>query len=279
MSGLDELFYPDNANRKNRVEQLMAQCADLTNEIADNKIKIDKLLEMVNKTTREAYENIGIKDIQYKKVELTPDWYVTLPKSLSMMSVSLVSYRGFSILANKLAISALLKQGRIGEAALSKLVGLPKWFKFGSKVGSAAASVIVTVGIESVIDAIYGADVRGKLQSAINELAKPRIELTYIKLLSEYVITILTGIETEIKRIKRKAKKHKWTKERLEEELNDAIDDARDTLEETNDKPTRKKALNDLKQKDEILHAWTNEDPSDQKINEIVDELNKKDKK
>ncbi|QEL82917.1 hypothetical protein DN407_30360 (plasmid) [Bacillus sp. JAS24-2] len=257
----------------------MAQCADLTNEIADNKIKIDKLLEMVNKTTREAYENIGIKDIQYKKVELTPDWYVTLPKSLSMMSVSLVSYRGFSILANKLAISALLKQGRIGEAALSKLVGLPKWFKFGSKVGSAAASVIVTVGIESVIDAIYGADVRGKLQSAINELAKPRIELTYIKLLSEYVITILTGIETEIKRIKRKAKKHKWTKERLEEELNDAIDDARDTLEETNDKPTRKKALNDLKQKDEILHAWTNEDPSDQKINEIVDELNKKDKK
>ncbi|WP_179957991.1 hypothetical protein [Bacillus sp. AR18-7] len=50
MAGLDDLFYPDNANRRRRAVQPMAQFVNLTNEIADKKLEIDKLLLTIKKT-------------------------------------------------------------------------------------------------------------------------------------------------------------------------------------------------------------------------------------
>ncbi|MDF9615525.1 hypothetical protein P5763_26385 [Bacillus cereus] len=275
-SGLEDLFFPDNANRKTRLEQLMAQCADYTNEIANNKEKIDKLIDMVDKAVKDAYSSIGIKNVPYEKVELVPGWVKLVPESLGLTAIFTATYKGISTLATKLSVSYLLKQGRIGEAALAKLVGLPKWFKFGRIAGSTAIAAIVTVGIEAIVDSIVGASIKAKLQNGIKEMVKPRIELYYTKLKSDRVLSILKSIINEVKRTKREAIKYKWTKEKLEEELQQVVRDTIEMEEDLNPAPTRMTALAGLKEKDKMLGAWTNEDPSATELESIVHELDGK---
>ncbi|MDY0854740.1 hypothetical protein SPE26_23095 [Bacillus thuringiensis] len=281
MTGLDDLFYPDNSNRKKRVEQLMSQCADLTNEIADNKIKIDELLQMVSETVRNEYKNIGIKNIEYEKINIAPDWYVTLPKTISLGVFATWATKSMKILADKIFIAYLLKQGRIGEAAFSKLVGLPKWFKFGGTAGSAVGGLVITVAIEAVIDAIIGANVRDKLQNAIKVLAKPRIELLYTKLLSDYAKDVLTGIKTQIELHSETLRESGIVldEKQLKALINGVSEKVVETMEKLNKKPTRKTALEEFQKKDKFLNAWTIEDPSNEEFKKIVEELEEANKK
>lgn len=55
--------------------------------------------------------------------------------------------------------TSMLRQGRIGEAALVRLVGYPRWFKFAR----AGAAIIITFGFEAIIDAITGSEQRDEL--------------------------------------------------------------------------------------------------------------------
>lgn len=63
------------------------------------------------------------------------------------------------------AKSYLLQQGRIGEAAFIKLVGLPKWFKVGTVFGSITAVVLVQSIIDSVTGAVQRKICKTKLKS------------------------------------------------------------------------------------------------------------------
>lgn len=269
----DNLF-PDNPKRRKRVEQLMSECADYTNTLADSKLKIDKTLELMNKYTKEAYSLIGIDTISYKEIELDKAWYVKMLQPISIFTIFTLSTKALNFVAKKVAVSYLLKQGKIGPAALAKLVGLPKWLKFGTTVGSAIGGAIVSVGIDVMIDAIVGDDERGKLQTAIKDLAKPRIELRYGVLKTDYYYQMLMAITNEINRIKRKAAKKKWTEEELGEEIQEAITDTIETFKETTPEPNRESTLENLNAKDKLLNNWTNEDPSQNELEVIVKELN-----
>ncbi|KAB2491166.1 hypothetical protein F8158_28120 [Bacillus cereus] len=269
----DNLF-PDNPKRRKRVEQLMSECADYTNTLADSKLKIDKTLELMNKYTKEAYSLIGIDTISYKEIELDKAWYVKMLQPISIFTIFTLSTKALNFVAKKVAVSYLLKQGKIGPAALVKLVGLPNWLKFGTAVGSAIGGAIVSVSIDAMIDAIVGDDERDKLQTAIKDLAKPRIELRYGVLKTDYYYQMLMAITNEINRIKRKAAKKKWTEEELGEEIQEAITDTIETFKETTPEPTRESTLENLNAKDKLLNNWINEDPSQNKLEEIVKELN-----
>ncbi|SPT76075.1 Uncharacterised protein [Bacillus cereus] len=75
----------------------------------------------------------------------------------------------------------------------------------GAGVASGVAGAIIAVGIEVAIDAIIGADARSKLQTAIKDLAKPRIEFKYVELLSEYMSKGLESTMMEVERVKLKS--------------------------------------------------------------------------
>ncbi|VXC41967.1 conserved hypothetical protein [Bacillus mycoides] len=273
----DHLF-PDNPKRRKRVEQLMSECADYTNVLADSKLKIENTLELMNKYTKEAYSLIGIDSISYEEIKLDHEWYVKMLQPIGITTVFTFATKGLHFLAKKVAVSYLLKQGKIGPAALVKLVGLPKWLKFGTTVGSTIGGAIVAVGIDVAIDAITGNDERDKLQNGIKDLAKPRIELRYGVLKTQYYYEMLMAITNEINRIKRKAARKKWTEEALKEEIQDAITDTIETFKETTPEPTRESTLTNLKEKDKIMGNWTDEDPSQSKLEEVVKELNEHEK-
>ncbi|MHA2888250.1 hypothetical protein [Bacillus cereus] len=273
----DHLF-PDNPKRRYRVEQLMSECADYTNVLADSKLKIDKTLELMNQYTKEAYSLIGIDSISFEEVKLDHEWYVKMLQPIGITTVFTFATKGFNFLLKKVAVSYLLKQGRIGPAALVKLVGLPKWIKLGTNVGSAIGGAIVAVGIDVAIDAIAGKDERDKLQNGIKDLAKPRIELRYGVLKTQYYYEMLMAITNEVHRIKRKAAKKKWTEEALKEEIKDAINDTIETFKETTPEPTRESTLTNLKEKDKIMGNWTDEDLSQISLEEVVKELNEHEK-
>lgn len=90
----------------------------------------------------------------------------------------------------------MLRQGRIGEAALVRLVGYPRWFKFAR----AGAAIIITFGFEAIIDAITGSEQRDELQKAIRECITPRANLCKAfnqnKILIKSLDRFITRIET-----------------------------------------------------------------------------------
>ncbi|MCD2338377.1 hypothetical protein [Bacillus cereus] len=180
-SGFEDWLYPDNDNRKNRTNQLTGQIADMLNEIADMKIYIEKEMDLVNKYITDAYKSIGSIPEQ-KKISIAPDFWVTMIPHVAAATI-FTSVSGFTYkIGERLAVTYLLKNGKIGQAALTKLVGLPKWLKFATGAGSAVGGALAAIGIEVLIDAITGANTRSKLQAAIKDLAEPRLEMKYIHL-------------------------------------------------------------------------------------------------
>lgn len=102
---------------------------------------------------------------------------------------------GFANKALSLAAkSYLLQQGRIGEAAFIKLVGLPKWFKVGTVLGGIAAVVLV----QGILDSVTGAVQRKNLQDKIKESIDPRFQLKKAELTNDIVINKLTVVTTSI---------------------------------------------------------------------------------
>ena len=272
-SGFEDWLYPDNDKRRNRANQLMNQCADMLNNIANLKIETDKKLDYVSKSITDVYKTVN-KVPDFEKISLSNSlWVVVIPKvavTSIFITTSALAYK----MGERMAVTYLLRSGRIGEAALTKLVGLPSWLKFGTGAASGVAGALVAVGIEVALDAIIGADTRSKLNTAIKDLAKPRIEFKYVELLSEYMSKGLESTMMEVERVKRKAKKHSYSPEKLETELKEAIELSIELYKELNSIPTVRDALNDLNKKDNLLNAWRDEDQKDPTtLTRIVEEI------
>lgn len=72
MTGFDDLFYPDNKNRKRRAEQLLTQCEDYSKEIDIINQEIEDLLNS-NETVKNLLTGINIDNFQYKIYDIIPD--------------------------------------------------------------------------------------------------------------------------------------------------------------------------------------------------------------
>jgi len=264
-SGFEDWLYPDNDNRRKRCDQLMSQCADMVNEIADMKIYIEKEMDLVNKYINDAYKSIGSIPEQ-KKISISPDFWVTMIPHVAAVSI-FTAVSGFTYkIGERLAVTYLLKNGKIGQAALTKLVGLPKWLKFATGAGSAVGGALAAIGIEVLIDAITGANTRSKLQTAIKDLAEPRLELKYVHLQASYIKDSLKSTLLEIKKVQKDAIDKSYTKEQLDKEMKDRIKSSLELNQVLSPAPTVKDALKELNKKDELLKAWTEEDQKDPQI-------------
>ncbi|HDR7762366.1 hypothetical protein [Bacillus cereus] len=242
----EELFYPENADRKRRVEELMVDCGTYSAQLVKDKEAIDLLLKNADEVIKEAYKNMGKGTVPYEKVTLAPKWVVELPKSISMVGV----FGGTTKVFEKMAVAYLLKQGRIGEAAFTQLVGLPRWFQ----VGKFFSGVVVVIALESVISAITGAVVREKLREGTKSLIPPRIDLKHTQLHNDNIKITLSAVIAAVDAVKAMAL--------TPEQLNAGIHNIIENKKQQNNSITRKFAIQKLDELDKGRGSYTKEDPS-----------------
>ena len=72
MTGFDDLFYPDNKNRKRRAEQLLTQCEGYSKYIDILNEEIENLLNS-NETIKNLLKDIKIDNFKYKIYDIIPD--------------------------------------------------------------------------------------------------------------------------------------------------------------------------------------------------------------
>lgn len=168
MAGLVDLFYPDNKNRLDRLNELTGQCDLYQQEVTTQKQNYDELIKTIN-------ENIvkilgPIQKVEMKDVK-APDGSIICQVVGGVASI----FAGAGTVAamNVAWKSWMLSQGRIGEAALVKLIGYPKWFRL-ARVGGA---IVVAFALESIITAIEGAVQRDQLRVGIHDCIQPRINV------------------------------------------------------------------------------------------------------
>jgi hypothetical protein len=169
MGLFDSLMYPDNGNRANRTTELADDCRQFLFEIGDYRTKIDTALAASNPIIKEAYSPFEKDGVAFKPVTLGENWAVEIFGGISSIFVATKASQAVGYAAK----IYLAQAGRIGEAALADLAGLPRWFEASKIVGGAAAAVAV----QSIVDAVEGAVQRDHLRDAIHSLYQPRIEL------------------------------------------------------------------------------------------------------
>ncbi|MGB5979798.1 MAG: hypothetical protein WBG62_20440, partial [Cyclobacteriaceae bacterium] len=71
------------------------------------------------------------------------------------------------------------------ERVAIKNLKFPKWTRFKSFAGGAGAAIVITMAIETIIDAFVGASTRSKLQKGIEGLYGPRARLKMALLVNQ----------------------------------------------------------------------------------------------
>lgn len=168
MAGLVDLFYPDNKHRLDRLNELAEQCSLYQQEISTQKQDYDELIKTINEDVVKifgSFQKVEMKDVK------VPDGSIICQVAGGVASI----FAGAGAVAamNVAWKSWMLSQGRIGEAALVKLIGYPRWFRF-ARFGGA---IIVAFALESIITAIEGAVQRDQLRVGIHDCIQPRVNL------------------------------------------------------------------------------------------------------
>lgn len=186
MASLVDLFYPDNKHRLDRLNELAGQCDVYQQEVTTQKQNYDELIKTIN-------ENVVKMLGPFQKVEMKD---VKAPDDSIIYRVvggvaSIFAGAGAVAAMNVAWKSWMLSKGRIGEAALVKLIGYPKWFRF-ARVGGA---IVVTFALESIITAIEGAVQRDQLRERIHECIQPRINIYKAYKRNEKLLKNLVAIQ------------------------------------------------------------------------------------
>ncbi|MDY0854741.1 hypothetical protein SPE26_23090 [Bacillus thuringiensis] len=178
----------------------------------------------------------------------------------------------------------LVNQIKVGQEELNNLLKymdkttMDKWSEIATKDVPLYKKIRPTDSIDIILDwliqspiydAIGGAENRNIYRIAIKELTKSRIELKYTELQIEYYKVFLIVVLKQISL----TKELEWSEEILLKNIDMTIKKVFKTHENVYSKPTREIALKQLKEKDITLHAWIDEDPSDEELNKIIKEL------
>ena len=253
----ENLIYPDNERRAGRAAQLANDCETLASELGLQKAELDKAVKEAADAYQKAFKAVGSGDFERHELRVARSWVWEAPAPILGIVASIVVERALQQAFSRY----LLSQGRIGEAAFSKLVGLPKWFRLGKFAGSFAAAMAVTVVIQLGLDAVDGAIQRSKLQDAIKDLAPPRFSMKRATMINRELISSLNGLvvaytsqEKFIQKNKRLTPEEK--REALEDFAATSLDEVKDRLQRINDDAV----LSALRTLDSDRDAWTGED-------------------
>lgn len=169
MASLVDLFYPDNKNRVSRINDLAADCNSFQREITSQKDEFDSLLITVNDKIKTAFNKFH-KEPKFETVKL-PDGTIIGDIFVGALSIFESTRAVYGM--NLAWKTWMLRQGRIGEAALVKIIGYPKFFK----VARVGVAIVVMVGLDAIITAISGAIQRDQLKQGIHDSIQPRRNL------------------------------------------------------------------------------------------------------
>lgn len=172
------LFYPNNKYRRLRCSELSNDIARLSHDLSLLATDIQVLLGQLDATLRTMYSNIQASIPPSATTSVT--WHGWAVVTARIFSPILALYP-VQFAMDKAAIAFLLRQGRIGPAAFTSLVGLPTWLRVGYHLGG----FFVVVGVETAISAISGAILRDKLKSCIHSMIQPRINLKKAQLINK----------------------------------------------------------------------------------------------
>ncbi|CAG8519518.1 2782_t:CDS:2 [Dentiscutata heterogama] len=185
MGVFEPLFYPDNQNRLQRVNELANDIRTFSVELIDKKDKLDFELERL----KEILEKIG-DDLEFFKLKeeikipIYKEYDFTVPLVIKYIIESLIVIKA-SNLAYKFALMKNFEHIRIPFTSFKfKFRWAPHIF--GLAVGG-VIGVALDFGIDLILDSIFGAMTRDRLQSYIKDCREPHIELYYNKMVFELV--------------------------------------------------------------------------------------------
>lgn len=246
----DNLFYPDNEKRAVRLTELVSDNSTAVGNISQQQTKYEIAINNANEAIRQAYKVVGtpvkFHDIDFVPESKTHKILISVADVITPMLTYGIANKALSFAAK----SYLLQQGRIGEAAFIKLVGLPKWFKVGTVFGSITAVVLV----QSIIDSVTGAVQRKNLQDKIKESVDPRFQLKKAELTNEITISKLNVVTTSVS-VVLSALGPNVSKEQINKIIDNSI--KRNQVELKNIDSLTKTTLDAL---DKSRGSWTNED-------------------
>ncbi|HDR7711052.1 N-acetylmuramoyl-L-alanine amidase family protein [Bacillus cereus] len=127
--------------------------------------------------------------------------------------------------------------------------------------------------INLYVGLLYGARIRDDLRKAIKELCELRLKMKFADLTAAYANQILIQVTEGIVVVKKQGEKAKWTPNRLAEAIKIGIKSVMEAEEKIVEKPTRRDALEDLKELDKQLNAWRKEDMEDKDYEILIEKL------
>jgi len=114
---------------------------------------------------------------------------------------------------------------------------------------------------------------RNNYRKATKDFYKVRLKLKFMESMAGYIEELVLSISKEVKLSEAKAKSNNWTQEKLKLEINDSIVSIITLTKELKDKATAIGTLKNLQDLDNVLRAWTNEDPSVEELEDTMNEL------
>lgn len=237
---LVDLFYPDNKNRLDRLNNLVYQCNAYQGLVTDQKTEYDNLVKTTNEQIIKAFGDM--KESEKVKIEL-PDGTLAIEivGFIASLFAGGVAIKGMNIAWK----SWMLSQGRIGEAALVKLIGYPTWFKFARFGGMIA----ITIALDAIITAITGAVQRDELRKGIHDCLAPRKNIFKAYKTNEILLEALKSIIALFEFLNP-------TEEEAKMVIDKAVAKAQKKIEAITDEYIEKF----LAEKDTREGAWTKED-------------------
>ena len=246
---MEDLFYPNNRKREERISELAADIGRLGHELSKDADEIKRLLELLDAKIRKMYGDIQVPIPSSYTHKFHFHGWVT---EVFALLEPLILFGPAEKALQAAAVFALRKAGRIAEAVFYSAAELGLDLLTGIKFGVEAGSVVCVIALDFAIAGIAGDVKKHKLRKSLHSAIKPRIKMKKAAMINERLreklVTVSDTCDTMIQL--------GYTKDQLDK-AQEAISDefkkeaAEVTLE------TAKHALAEL---DKQRGSWTHED-------------------
>jgi len=241
-----DILYPDNAKREGRLNELVADANTVFTDAHSLEFQITQQLQQLNEKAQSLYGRIHVPLPPIVNTEITPGYVVYAIESVA----TVVAFNAVKGGLEKLAVTFLKNEGRIGEAAFVRLVGLPRWME----VGKTGGAVLVAVGLDLAIDGVSGAVKRSNLRSGIHDLIATRLTLKRADLVNTSFLEALKVVNDSMEIMEELG----YTKEQLDRLLGEKLEER--VTNDIENKINEQYTLDYLRDFDTQRGSWTNED-------------------
>ncbi|KAF9224617.1 hypothetical protein BS17DRAFT_780164 [Gyrodon lividus] len=250
MGNCESVFYPDNANRRNRVQQLTDDCNYIKQQYDATKLKLDQELAPCKEKLDKVLQAFNCSNI----TELD-----TLINS-SVTGDDLARWNRVTDAYDKSQVVDEVIMGIQGIVAVAGLVfstvgALAGGIGFFAGLGVTAELELVLAAIEAIYALINGAIQREKMRDAINALVPSRVKAKFVQ---EQLNELYECVPT-IKAVYDAFEKAGYDKDKIMALLKDGH--FLDSLQRETKKITYQATGQDMADMDSRRGSWTNEDP------------------